>query len=330
MPSASKTQCTYAPPRFRGFCVDGRYIEEEKDFEARRAKDRMHELAMFGGYKFESLCTLEKTWDESTREEIETRNEDVVDNIQQYCSVVRTQLGSSTIIMGGEVDCLWGTVPLRLDIPVLVRIIPYSHLFRKQVFAPPLRSCSSFGSFALALDLLLTSLLADYKPDPPENPVPHYMELKTSKQLTTQNQIHSFEQHKLLKFWAQSFLLGIPRIVIGFRGPPSALNPNTAANAYYAPNASTVLVSTQMLETMRIPAQIQGRGAGMWNGNVCINFTAGFLEFLKEVISEDTEGEQQVWSLRFLKGGREVSVLRKEGVGSFLTEEFVRWKKNGD
>ena len=90
--------------------VDGRYIE------ARRAKDRMHELAMFGGYKFESLCTLEKTWDESTREEIETRNENVVDNIQQYCSVVRTQLGSSTIIMGGEVDCLWGTVPLRLDI----------------------------------------------------------------------------------------------------------------------------------------------------------------------------------------------------------------------
>jgi RAT1-interacting protein len=180
----------------------------------------------------------------------------------------------------------------------------------------------------MALELLLTSFLADYKPDPPENPVPHYMELKTSKQLTTQNQIHSFEQHKLLKFWAQSFLLGIPKIVIGFRGPPSALNPNTAPHAYHAPNASTVLVSTQMLETMRIPAQIQGRGAGMWNGNVCINFTAGFLEFLKEVISEDTEGEQ-VWSLRFQKGGREVSVLRKEGVGSFLTEEFVRWKKMG-
>jgi RAT1-interacting protein len=89
-----------------------RYIEEEKDFEARRARDRNHELAMFAGYKFESLCTLDRTWDESTREEIEMRGENVVDNIQQYCSVVRTQLGSSTIIMGGEVDCLWGTVPL--------------------------------------------------------------------------------------------------------------------------------------------------------------------------------------------------------------------------
>ena len=85
-----------------------RYIEEEIDFETRRAKDRNHELAMFAGYKFEELCTLEKTWDESSRKEIETRNENVVDNIQQYCSVVRTQMGSSTIIIGGEVDCVWG------------------------------------------------------------------------------------------------------------------------------------------------------------------------------------------------------------------------------
>jgi hypothetical protein len=97
-----------------------RYIEEEMDFEARRAKDRNHELAMFAGYKFEERCTLEKTWDESSRKEIETRNENVVDNIQQYCSVVRTQLGSSTIIIGGEVDCLWGTSLPFLDPDFLI------------------------------------------------------------------------------------------------------------------------------------------------------------------------------------------------------------------
>ena len=60
------------------------------------------------GYKFEELSTLQKWWDDSTRQEIETRNENIVDNIQQYCSIVKTQLGSSSIIMGGEVDCLWG------------------------------------------------------------------------------------------------------------------------------------------------------------------------------------------------------------------------------
>ena len=79
------------------------------DFASRRPSSREHALAMFAGYKFEAISTLDKTWDESTRYEIEHRNESIVDNIQQYCSIVKTQLGSSTIIMGGEVDCLWGT-----------------------------------------------------------------------------------------------------------------------------------------------------------------------------------------------------------------------------
>lgn len=63
---------------------------------------------MYAGYKFEELSTLPITWDECTRKEIEHRNENIVDNIQQYCSIVKTQLGSSILVMGGEVDCLWG------------------------------------------------------------------------------------------------------------------------------------------------------------------------------------------------------------------------------
>jgi hypothetical protein len=88
--------------------LKNRYIEEDMDFESRRASSKEHALAMFAGYKFEAISTLDKTWDESTRYEIEHRHENIVDNIQQYCSIVKTQLGSSTIIMGGEVDCLWG------------------------------------------------------------------------------------------------------------------------------------------------------------------------------------------------------------------------------
>ena len=88
--------------------TDGRYIEEDIDFASRRPSNRQHALAMYSGYKFEELSTLQKCWDDSTRQEIETRNENIVDNIQQYCSIVKTQLGSSSIIMGGEVDCLWG------------------------------------------------------------------------------------------------------------------------------------------------------------------------------------------------------------------------------
>jgi RAT1-interacting protein len=85
-------------------------------------------------------------------------------------------------------------------------------------------------------------------------------------------------------------------------------------------------VSTQTLDTMRIPAQVRERAAGaaVWDGNVCINFTARFLERLREVVVE----EGVLYGIRFNKGGKGVDVFRKEGP-SFLTEDFVRWKMRG-
>jgi hypothetical protein len=56
------------------------------------------------GYKFENLAVLRKTWDESTREEIEGREDDIVNNAAQYCSVVRTGIGNVRMVLGGEVD----------------------------------------------------------------------------------------------------------------------------------------------------------------------------------------------------------------------------------
>lgn len=47
---------------------------------------------------------LRKTWDESTREEIEGREDAVVNNAAQYCSVVRTGIGNVRMVLGGEVD----------------------------------------------------------------------------------------------------------------------------------------------------------------------------------------------------------------------------------
>jgi RAT1-interacting protein len=71
---------------------------------------------------------------------------------------------------------------------------------------------------------------------------------------------------------------------------------------------------------MKIPAQVREQGINMWDGNVCINFTAKFLEFLREVIVEDG-----VYGIKFAKGGQKVDVFRKDGE-SFLTDEYVNWK----
>ena len=131
------------------------------------------------------------------------------------------------------------------------------------------------------------------------------MELKTSKELTTPRAIATFEQHKLLKFWAQSFLLGVPKIIVGFR------------------SERNTLVSTQTLETMQIPAQVRERGGThMWDGYICINFAAKFLEFLRETVIE----EGSVYKIKFVRGGKQIDVFKMDGSKSFLTDEYRAWK----
>jgi RAT1-interacting protein len=68
-----------------------------------------------------------------------------------------------------------------------------------------------------------------------------------------------FEQ-KLLKFWIQSFLLGVPKIIVGFR------------------SRDGILQRVEEFDTTAIPANVKKKGQGSWDGNLCINFTAKFLE----------------------------------------------------
>jgi RAT1-interacting protein len=56
------------------------------------------------GYKFETLSVIPDTWDATSREKIEGRPDEVVNNKSQYCSVVRTGIGKTKLIIGGEVD----------------------------------------------------------------------------------------------------------------------------------------------------------------------------------------------------------------------------------
>ena len=56
------------------------------------------------GYKFETLSTLPAPWGATSREHIENRDNEVVNNKEQYCSVVRTGIGKSLLCLGGEVD----------------------------------------------------------------------------------------------------------------------------------------------------------------------------------------------------------------------------------
>ena len=56
------------------------------------------------GYKFETLSLIPDQWHLTSRRYIEDREDMVVNNYAQYCSVVKTGIGKARLVIGGEVD----------------------------------------------------------------------------------------------------------------------------------------------------------------------------------------------------------------------------------
>jgi len=98
----------------------------------------------------------------------------------------------------------------------------------------------------------------DCKPDKADDPI-NWVELKTTAEICNDRDLAKYEQ-KLLKFWAQSFLLGVPKIIVGFRDRDGQLR------------------HLEELETHSIPGKVSKSGRGSWDGNICINFAAAFLD----------------------------------------------------
>ena len=104
----------------------------------------------------------------------------------------------------------------------------------------------------------MNCLVWDCKPDNKDDSI-NWVELKTSAEIENDKDVLKFER-KLLKFWIQSFLLGVPKIIVGFR------------------NKNGILQRLEELETNNIPTMVKKQGRGTWDGNLCINFTASFLD----------------------------------------------------
>ncbi|KAF2273178.1 RAI1-domain-containing protein [Westerdykella ornata] len=232
------------------------------------------EMMTYWGYKFETLCMLPEPVTPSTpREVLAARRTAPVSNYAQHCSIVRTGIGSHTLILGGEVDGL---------------------------LAPKTPSTSTSA--------------ADAPPIP-------WVELKTSEQLPphpTRRDLVRYER-KLLKFWAQSFLLGVEKVVVGFR------------------SKAGILKGLDVYETARIPGMVR-RGTRCWDGNVCVNFAAGFLGWLRGVVLEEAgRGGGGVWRVRLRRRGGVVEVQRVEGsfgegkgrMGGIVSREFLEWREGG-
>ena len=149
----------------------------------------------------------------------------VVNNYAQYCSVVKTGIGKAKLVIGGEVDACT------------------LHCFPRQL--PWLALAHGYSVW-------------DCKPENRDDPI-NWVELKTSAEIENDKDMLKYER-KLLKFWIQSFLLGVPKIIVGFR------------------SQNGILQRLEELETKSIPGIVKRQCRGTWDGNLCINFTAAFLD----------------------------------------------------
>ncbi|KAM3466026.1 hypothetical protein MY5147_005146 [Beauveria neobassiana] len=208
------------------------------------------EVMQFWGYKFETLATIPAPWGDTERSVIEGREDAVVNNKAQYCSVVRTGIGRSILCLGGEVDALWDSKPRQQGSPV------------------------------------------------------QWVELKTSAEIRGPGDVENFHR-KLMKYWIQSFLLGVPKIIVGFR------------------SRDGILLDVQEIETQRIPETVNAQPNPSWNADMCVNFAAIFLEFLTYTIND--EG---VWRIRRQPKSPVIEVYKVEetGHGDILSDDFKNWR----
>jgi RAT1-interacting protein len=214
---------------------------------------------LIAGYKFETVATLDKPWGEVTREDIENRRRKPTNNIEQYCSVVRTGIGNVRLLLAGEVDCV-----------------------------------------------------NDYKPAEGDgDPLQHYVELKTTRIVDDDRSAMRLES-KLLKAWGQSFLLGVPKIVYGFRDDNGFLR------------------CVEEYKTEHLPLYIKNSQATprdrQWNGVDAIAFYGAVLDWIRKSI----KAEGIVWRLQYKAGAHHLDLFQLKEEESkekyFLLQEFVDWR----
>ncbi|KAI3756579.1 hypothetical protein L1987_56401 [Smallanthus sonchifolius] len=125
-----------------------------------------------------------------------------------------------------------------------------------------------------------------------------YVELKTSRELDYHTE-ERFEREKLLKFWIQSFLAGVPYIVIGYRDDAGRL------------------VRTERLRTKDITHRVKMKN--YWQGGVCLAFADEVLCWLYGTVKENED-----YILQFAAPFTRLELLQAQSCPQEITDHVLR------
>lgn len=116
-------------------------------------------------------------------------------------------------------------------------------------------------------------------------------------------QYRNFANFKLIKYWAQSYLAGVPTIICGMRDDNGFVR------------------KLETYRTLEIPDIARGYHAA-WDASVCMNFCDDFLTWMKSIVKEDNS--KVIYSFKYEEPFEYIKVekLPIDGPDVFLPDWF--------
>ncbi|KAH7590114.1 RAI1 like PD-(D/E)XK nuclease [Nakaseomyces glabratus] len=271
------------PPNFnkvdlRIVSYDGQlFIKDVSDYNAatnesnssgvnskQQAGTSRQQIDTYTGYKFEGIATLDKPLPYVEREVIEKRPRKILNNGDEYITVVRTGVGECKVVLGAEIDCIF-----------------------------------------------------DFKEEGKDN-LKHYTELKCSSQISTTNDVRRFEK-KMFRAWLQCFLVGVPRVIYGFR------------------DDQYMLKTVEEFSTEEIPVIIKANNPTL--GQSCldaIKWYGLFTDWLLKIIPREQSGNIRAYRLVYENNHLRLSEIEEQDgeysryvlEDGILTPEFKEWRES--
>ncbi|KAK4301701.1 hypothetical protein Pmani_026172 [Petrolisthes manimaculis] len=141
--------------------------------------------------------------------------------------------------------------------------------------------------------------------DPSLYKTPHrdlsaFIELKTSKEVTSERDQNNMNRYKLKKWWSQSYLVGIPNVICGLRDVEGTVH------------------TLQMYKVQDMPQL----GKSHWRPHIMMNFVNKFLEFVKKNVQVDDPESVYKFEKQANGGNITCTYLGKDSEWAFLPKWY--------